>query len=153
LYFISEINQPEIIIPALEVAEAGHLVIAVSHARSSVKAIEKLIETFSNDSQNKVRTGLADSLVGIIVQRLVLRVGGGRMLVTELLINTQSMHVLIREGRYTQIQSLVQTSREEGMITLDQSLIQLVKAGKIEAKTALQEAIDPENLEKRIKGV
>jgi twitching motility protein PilT len=152
MVFVSEINRPEIITQALEVAEAGHLVVAISHAHSSVKVIEKLIESLPEGSQNKIRNGLADSLVAVIVQRLVPRVGQGRILVTELLSNTQSMHLLIREGRYTQIQSLVQTSREEGMITLDQALVQLLKAGKIDARTALKEAIDPENLEKRIKG-
>jgi twitching motility protein PilT len=148
--YVSEFDDRAIIEATLAVVEAGHFVIAVSRAESSVKAIEKVIEIFPTHSQNQAKTVLADNLAGIVCQRLVYRVGGGRVPAVEVLVQTQAIKSLIREGRYQQIETILQTSREEGMISLDQALAELVKRGEVSLEEALDHAQDPHELRVKV---
>lgn len=139
---VSELADQETIHAVLDLAEAGRLVFGCMDTESTVKTIEKITDTFGADEQKKVRTQLSQVLEGIIVQRLLPRVGGGRILVTEILIPTQAVRSVIREGNIYQLTNILQTSRQEGMLSLDRSLAELVKTGEILLEDAQEYALD-----------
>lgn len=143
---VGEMKTKEVIKGALDLAEGGRLVYAAMETDSSIKTIERIINSFESEAKNQVRVQLAEVLEGIVVQRLVPRVGGGRILVTEVLIPNPAVRSIIREGNIYQINNVLQTSREEGMISLDRSLAELVKTGEILIDYALQYAVDKNNL-------
>lgn len=129
---------------ALNLALGGKLVLAVTEADSCVQAVEQLVAGFSPENQPVMRSKLADSLLAISVQKLVPRVGGGRVLVTELLIATPAVRSIIHDNKDYQLKNLLLTSREEGMVAFDRSLAELVKTGEVMQDVALSHALDPE---------
>jgi twitching motility protein PilT len=129
---------------ALSLALGGKLVFAVMEAESCVQAVEQLVATFPPTNQTAMRSKLADALLAISVQKLVPRVGGGRVLVCELLIATPAVRALIRDGKDYQLTNLLLTSREEGMVAFDRSLAELVRTGEVMQDVALNYALDRE---------
>jgi len=129
---------------ALALALGGKLVFAVMEAESCIQAIEQLITGFPPASQGVMRSKLADALLAISVQKLIPRVGGGRILVTELLIGTPAVRTIIRDGKDYQLTNLLLTSGEEGMVAFDRALAGLVKTGEVMQEVALSHALDPE---------
>lgn len=143
---VSDIPNADVIREVLNIADSGRIVYTSINADSVVKSIEKMVSIFSLDEQKQARSFLADNLEGVVCQRLLPRVGGGRIVVAEILIPTEPVRNVIKEGVFYQINNIIQTSREEGMISLDKSLAELVKTGEIIIEEALAYAQDPQSL-------
>lgn len=129
---------------ALSLASGGKLVFVVIEAESCVSAVEQLVASFPPDNQPLARSKLAEALLAISVQKLVPRVGGGRVMVTELLIATPAVKATINDGKDYQLNNILLTSREEGMVAFDRSLAELVKTGEVMQDVALSHALDKE---------
>ncbi|MFH1598492.1 MAG: PilT/PilU family type 4a pilus ATPase [Patescibacteria group bacterium] len=149
---VSEMDKPSVISTALGVADSGRLVIGLMNTDSVVKTIERIIESFSADEQIGIRGKLADNLQGVLTQRLIPKVGGGRVAVAEVLMPSPAVGTVIKDGAISQLNNILQTSREEGMISLDHSLAELVKSGEIAQEDALKYASDKNNLKTIISG-
>jgi len=137
LVYIGEIRKDfDSVLPfILELAAGNSLVILEINAANSVRVIEKILNTTSKKiSAEAIRYSLADVLLGIISQRLIPSRGGGLSLAKEILIVNSAVKSLIREGKIYQLENVVQISREEGMISLERSIVELVKAGKVQAE-------------------
>jgi twitching motility protein PilT len=142
---VGEMRDLETISMAITAAETGHLVYGTLHTSSAAKTVDRIIDAFPEDQQNQVRTMLADSLRGVISQTLVKRADGqGRVAAMEILVSTPAIANLIREGKTFQIISALQTGKKEGMITLDQSLMNLMLGKVIFAEEAFRNAINKE---------
>lgn len=129
---IGEMRDQETIAAALTAAETGHLVIATLHTNDAVQSIDRIIDVFPPHQQTQVRTQLAFTLIAVIAQQLIPRANGnGRVLATEILVRNSAVAAHIREGKTHQTRSIMETSRQEGMQTLDRSLQDLYKEGAI----------------------
>jgi len=127
---------------ALTCAELGILVFGTLHTNSAAKTIDRIINAFPAEQQEQTRTMLADSLKAVIAQQLMKKKGGGRCAANEILMGSPALASMIREGKITQIQSLMQTGTSMGMQTMDQHLMQLIDNDKITAEAAYEKAID-----------
>lgn len=144
---IGEMRDPETISTAVTAAETGHLVISTLHTNTASQTIERIIDSFPGDQQDQIRVQLAGSLLGIFSQRLIPRIAGGRIPAYELLINNSAVANLIRERRTHEIDVVIETSLSEGMIDMNRSLIELVRAGEISMESARQYSTNPKSLE------
>lgn len=136
IIMLGEMRDLETIETALRAAETGHLVLTSLHTNSAVKTIDRIIDVFPGEKQQQVRVQLASVLQGVISQRLLPMINGGRIPVCEVLLASHAVSNLIREGKSHQIYSILQTSKKEGMITLEQSITQVCREGKISKATA-----------------
>ncbi len=144
---ISELNSAAVVGTSLKVAESGRLVLSSMNTDSAVRTVEKIITSFPPDEQEQVRIQLSETLQGVVSQRLLPRIGGGSVLVAEVLTVTPAIRSVIRDGAIYQISTILQTSREEGMIPLDRALAARVKAGEILLEDAMSSANDRNNLQ------
>ncbi|QXE00565.1 type IV pilus twitching motility protein PilT [Terribacillus sp. DMT04] len=127
---VGELRDLETISTAITAAETGHLVLATLHTSSASQTIDRIIDVFPAEQQPQIRIQLASVLSAVLSQRLVRRADGqGRKALTELLINTSAIKNLIRNGKMHQIPSIMQTSRDQGMHTMDMSIRKMVSAG------------------------
>jgi len=134
---LGELRDPESIAVALSAAETGQLVLATLHTQSATNSINRILDAFSADRQNQVRSQLSDTLRGVVSQRLLPRVSGrGRVLATEVMVQTPAIANLIREGQVQQLYSALYAGSEHGMHSMDQSLRSLVAAGEISHEAA-----------------
>jgi twitching motility protein PilT len=140
---LGEMRDPESIEIALTLAETGHLVLATLHTRNAPQAIDRIIDGMPDGTQERVRAQLAASLDAVVAQRLLPRIGGGRVAAFEVMIATLAVRNLIREGRTNQLTRLVATGERDGMISLDASLAELVKAGQLAVDVALASSTHP----------
>lgn len=145
---IGEMRTPETIATAVTAAETGHLVFSTLHTNNAAQTIDRIIDTFPAEQQGQIRIQLSNSLAGIFSQRLVPRVSGGLIPAYELLVATPAVRNLIREKRTHEIQTLVETGAEEGMIDLNRSLAQLVRSGEISPESAYARSLAPKGLER-----
>jgi len=129
----------------LEIASGSCLVILEINAGSTIQAIENIIESYSDSKIESARFLLADVLQGAIVQKLLPKVGGGSILAIELLIATQPVKSIIREGKIKQLATAIETSGSEGMISMTKSLVSLVKNGQVSREAALASTENQEN--------
>jgi twitching motility protein PilT len=144
---VGEMRDPETIALALTAAETGHLVLASIHSRSAASAIERIIDSYPPERQTQIRVQLADALRAVVSQRLLPRARGhGRVPAIEVLRATRAVGSLIREGKTAQLLGTIQSSRREGMMSLERSLADRVNAGDIRAEDARAAANDPESL-------
>lgn len=146
LVAVSQLKEQEAILELLRTVSGGRLAIAVLEGTDTARILEELVKFFPDNQEEEVQLLLAENLTALINQRLVKRIGGGMVLVTELLFSNPAIKTSIREGRFKQIPPIIQTSRQEGMIPLDRSLIELIRSGEIEEQDAIKEAVDPETL-------
>lgn len=130
---IGELRDLEAIRLALRAAQTGHLVLATVHTRSAAGSIDRLVEVFAAEEKPLVRTLLADSLRLVVVQRLIKRVGPGRVAAREVLVATPAVRNLIREGRVAQLCSVMQAGAAQGMRTMESALQVLREHGQISA--------------------
>ncbi len=128
---IGEMRDAETMQAAITLAETGHLVFSTLHTNSASQSIDRIVDTFPSDQRPQVRIQLAATLKGIVSQRLLPKIGGGRVPAVEVLLGTSAVATNIRDSKSHLIDSVIQTSKEAGMITLDDSLSQLVKSGVI----------------------
>lgn len=148
---IGEMRNRETISAAVTAAETGHLVLSTLHTNNAAQTIDRIIDSFPAEQQVQIRTQLAGSLIGILSQRLVPTQQGGLVPVCEYLIATPAVENLIREGKTYELQSMIETGREKGMIDMDQSLLDLVQAGKISMEDARRYTNNIEAFESRIR--
>jgi twitching motility protein PilT len=144
---VGEMRDLETISTALTAAETGHLVFATLHTQDTPQTIDRIIDVFPPHQQHQVRVQLSVALQGIVTQQLLPTAdGSGRCLAAEVLIPSPAVRNLIREGKTHQIYSVLQTSAQSGMQTMDSALATLVRAGKITRQLAEQRATSPEEL-------
>jgi twitching motility protein PilT len=143
IILVGEMRDEETISLALTAAETGHLVFGTLHTSSAAKTIDRIIDVFPAGEQGMVRAMLSESLQGVVAQRLLKKKGGGRCAAYEILVGTGAIRNLIREAKVPQIYGMLQTGREHGMTTMDQSLLELIQRNVIDAETARPLAVDP----------
>jgi twitching motility protein PilT len=143
---VGEMRDPETMAIAITAAETGHLVFATLHTNSAAQTIHRIVDSFPPEQQNQVRAQLSGSLLGIVSQRLIPRLRGGLIPACEIMINTPAIANLIRENKIHEIPSIIETSAEIGMITLNRSLADLVKRGEISFENALNYSLNPVEL-------
>jgi len=148
---IGEMRDLESIAIALTAAETGHLVFSTLHTQTAPLTIHRIVDVFQEHQRDQIRQQLADSLQGVIAQQLVPRAdGGGRVAAVELMLASPAVRALIREGKEHQLYSAIQTSRQQGMQTMDQALAELYAAGKITRELALERCVDRAEVERLI---
>ncbi len=147
---VGEMRDLETIRTAITAAETGHLVFATLHAGDCAGAVERLVSAFPAAEQEGVRHQLALVLRGIFAQHLLPAVTGGRAAACELLVNTTAVANLIATGRSAQLYSVMETSANQGMVALDQSLADLLGRGRIAEVTAFALSRNPESLRRRV---
>jgi len=145
---IGEMRTPETISTAVTAAETGHLVFSTLHTNNASQTIDRIIDSFPAGQQEQIRIQLAGSLAGIFSQRLVPRISGGLIPAYELLINNNAVSNLIREKRTHEMQSVIETGAEDGMIDMNRSLAQLVRTGEISVESAYSRSWNPKTLER-----
>jgi len=147
---VGEMRTPETIATAVTAAETGHLVLSTLHTNNAAQTIDRIIDSFPGSQQDQIRLQLASSLLGIFSQRLIPRITGGLIPACELLLNNNAVSNLIREKRTQEIDVVIETGAEFGMIDLNHSLIELVRAGEITIENAYQFSLNPKGLERMI---
>ncbi len=147
---IGEMRGTETISTAVTAAETGHLVFSTLHTNNAAQTIDRIIDSFPPEQQEQIRIQLSGSLIGIFSQRLVPRVSGGQIPAYELLINNKAVANLIREGRSHEINVIIETGSEQGMIDMNKSLADLVRAGEIRQEDAYIHSFNPQGLERLI---
>ena len=140
---VGEMRDLETIQTALTIAETGHLVFATLHTNDSPQALDRIVDVFPGDQQSQIRVQLANALTGIVYQRLLPRVDGGRSAAYEVLLATPAVRNLIREGKTRQLRNVLATASREGMQTLEQSLTTLVSSGQVAHDTAVGASLYP----------
>ena len=145
---IGEMRNAETIGTAVTAAETGHLVFSTLHTNSASQTIDRIIDSFPAAQQDQIRTQLASSLNGIFSQRLIPRISGGLIPAFELLINNNAVANLIREKRTHEINTVLETSSQEGMIDMNRCLADLVARGEITIENAYLFSNNPKALER-----
>jgi twitching motility protein PilT len=140
----------ETISAAISAAETGHIVFGTLHTNSAQGTVNRLIDAFPGNLQDQIRTQLSTSLLGVVAQTLVPRVGGGRCAAYEILVVTNGIANLIRENKTFRITSAIQTGAKFGMQLMDDALFQLWRDGKVIIEDILSKAHRPDDLAKRI---
>ncbi|MCX8015993.1 MAG: type IV pilus twitching motility protein PilT [Patescibacteria group bacterium] len=143
---VGEMRDPETIQTAITAAETGHLVFSTLHTNSASQTIDRIIDSFPASQQAQIRTQLASTLVGIVSQRLVPRLNGGRVPACEVMITNSAIRNLIRDDKVYQIDLVIETSIQEKMISLNRSLANLVKQSEISLETAQSYSLNPAEL-------
>ena len=139
---IGEMRDLETISAAITIAETGHLVFATLHTNSAAQSIDRMIDVFPPHQQPQVRSQLANILQGICAQRLIPAIGGGRVVAAEVMIANPAVRNIIREGKTHQLDTVIQTSADQGMQTMDRTLVKLVQSGVITYDNAREYAVD-----------
>ena len=143
IILLGELRDLETISLAITAAETGHLVFGTLHTRTAASTVDRLIDVFPPEQQSQIRTMLAETLKGVIAQQLLVRADGqGRVVAVEILVGTTALANLIREGKTHQIPSLIQTGRREGMQTMDQAILDLLRSKQITPQEAYRKAVD-----------
>jgi len=143
IILLGELRDLETISLAITAAEIGHLVFGTLHTRTAASTVDRLIDVFPPEQQGQIRTMLAETLKGVIAQQLLVRADGqGRVVAVEILVGTTALANLIREGKTHQIPSLIQTGRREGMQTMDQAILELLRGKHITPQEAYRKAVD-----------
>ena len=140
---VGELRDPETMSTAITAAETGHLVFASLHTNNASQTIDRIIDSFPSGQQNQIRTQLSATLLGVFSQRLIPRIEGGRIPVGELLIANAAVRNLIRENKSHQIDLVIETSAEEGMISLNRALVEMVKQREISLEQAELYSLNP----------
>jgi twitching motility protein PilT len=150
IILIGEMRGLDTISTAVTAAETGHLVFSTLHTNNASQTIDRIIDSFPPEQQDQIRVQLAGSLAGIFSQRLIPRVSGGQVPAYELLINNNAVANLIRERRTHEVPMIIETSSELGMIDMNRSLADLVRAGEITAENAYLHSFNPRALERML---
>ena len=148
IIIIGELRDTETISLALTAAETGHLVIGTMSTSNAQKTIDRIIDAFPPDQQNQIRTMLADSIKGIVTQRLIKnKEGTKRVLAAETMVGTAAVSAIIRDNKTFQLFSLIQIGKKSGMQLMDESLTQLLKDGLISPEVAYANAVSKKPFE------
>jgi twitching motility protein PilT len=148
---VGEMRDYETIAAALTVAETGHLVFATLHTNSAAQTIDRIVDVFPEEQQGQVRLQLSNVIEAVFSQRLIPALAGGRVVGYEVMLGTTAIRTAIREGKTHQIDSILQTSQEIGMNTIETSLANFVKDGRISLETAQAYSLRPEQLTRLVR--
>ncbi len=143
---IGEMRDPESMATAMTAAETGHLVFSTLHTNSASQTIDRIIDSFPGNQQGQIISQLSATLVGIISERLIPRVDGGRIPAVEIMLVNSAIRNLIRERKSYQIDLVIETSMQEGMISLNRSLVNLVRKQEISLEKAELYSLNPAEL-------
>jgi len=149
---VGEMRDYETIAATVTIAETGHLVFATLHTNSASQTVDRIIDVFPEHQQGQIRQQLASTLQAIISQRLVPISGGGRVAAAEVLIANSAVRNLIREGKTFQIDNVIQTAAEEGMISMEASLVSWVQKGVIAPEEARKYTFRPDEFDRLVQG-
>jgi len=149
---IGEMRDLETISAAITIAETGHLVFATLHTNSAAQSIDRMIDVFPPHQQPQIRAQLSNILMAICSQRLVPSIGGGRVVAAEVLIANPAVRNIIREGKSHQLDAVIQTGADQGMQTMDRTLVNLVQNGTITYDSAREFAVDLTEFERLMRG-
>lgn len=147
---IGEMRDRDTMSTAVTAAETGHLIFSTLHTNNASQTLNRIIDAFPSNEQDQIRVQLSTSLTGIFSQRLVPRISGGLIPAFELLINNNAISNLIREKRIHEIDTVIETSSQEGMIDLNRSLTELVRAGEISQENAFLHSQNPKVLQRML---
>src|SRR3989338_6716619 len=148
---VGEMRDLDSIATTITVAETGHLVFATLHTNDASQSIDRIVDVFPSHQQNQVRSQLASVLLGVVSQRLLPRVGGGRIPAVEILMTSTAVKNVIREARTYEIPNIIHTSTDAGMVSLEKSLSDLVRKGLVKVEDALTYANNKELLRSLVK--
>jgi len=151
IILVGELRDLETVAIAIETAETGHLVFGTLHTTTAASTIDRVIDQFPSDRQAQIRIMLSESLRGVIAQTLCRKIGGGRVAALEVLIATQAISNLIREGKTFQIPSMMQVGKASGMVSLNEALLELVTKKLVEPDEAYAKAVDKNAFEAALK--
>ena len=149
---IGEMRDLETISAAITIAETGHLVFATLHTNSAAQSIDRMIDVFPPHQQPQVRSQLSNILMAICAQRLVPAIGGGRVVAAEIMIANPAVRSVIREGKTHQLDTIIQTGADQGMQTMDRTLVKLVQSGQVTYDTAREYAVDLQEFDRLARG-
>jgi twitching motility protein PilT len=151
IILVGELRDLETVAIAIETAETGHLVFGTLHTTTAASTVDRVIDQFPADRQAQIRIMLSESLRGVIAQTLCRKIGGGRVAALEVLISTQAVSNLIREGKTFQIPSIMQVSKAVGMVSLNEALMELVTKKLVAPDEAYAKAVDKISFESLLK--
>ena len=143
---IGEMRDLETIESALIMSETGHLVLTTLHTNSAAQTVDRIVSVFPSYQQQQIRSQLSSVLIGVMSQRLIPRISGGRVVAAEVMIANAAIRTLIRDNKIHQIPNVIQTSASEGMILVDKVLAELVSRGEISLEDALTWSVSPKSL-------
>ena len=146
IVLVGEMRDLETIAIAIETAETGHLVFGTLHTTTAASTVDRIIDQFPADRQSQIRVMLSESLKGVISQTLCKRAQGGRVAAREILLTTAAISNLIREGKTFQIPSIIQTSRQLGMVTMNDALLELIEKKEITPDEAYMKSVEKAGL-------
>jgi twitching motility protein PilT len=149
---IGEMRDLETISAAITIAETGHLVFATLHTNSAAQSIDRMVDVFPPHQQPQIRAQLSNILMAICSQRLVPAIGGGRVVAAEILVATPAVRNIIREGKSHQLDAVIQTGADNGMQSMDKTLVGLVQSGTITIDEARNYAVDLSEFERMMRG-
>ena len=147
---VGEMRDLETIEAAITAAETGHIVFGTLHTSSAAGTINRIIDVFPTHQQDQIRTQLASSIIGILSQQLLKKVGGGRVAAFETLVVTPGIANLIRENKIFRITSSIQTGAKQGMKLLDDHILEHYANGLVTREDALAKCNNPEDLAVRM---
>ena len=147
---IGEMRDLETMESALTISETGHLAFATLHTGSAIESIKRIIDVFPKEKQEQVRIQLSFVTQAVVSQQLIPRIGGGRVLATEVMVCTPAVRAMIRDDKIHQIYSLIQAGQKYGMRTMNQSLMELHLARKISIEDALTRSTNPQELKEML---
>jgi twitching motility protein PilT len=153
IILVGELRDLETVAIAIETAETGHLVFGTLHTTTAASTVDRVIDQFPSDRQAQIRIMLSESLKGVIAQTLCRKIGGGRVAALEVLIATQAVSNLIREGKTFQIPSIMQVNKANGMVSLNDALMDLVTKKLVEPAEAYAKAVDKSGFDASLKRV
>ena len=142
----------ETISAAITLAETGHLVLATLHTNSASQSVDRMIDVFPPHQQQQIRIQVAGILQAICSQRLIPKIGGGRIAGAEILVVNPAARNIIREGKTHQLDSVIQTGAKDGMQSMDRTLVNLIHEGTISYEEAKNFAVDLTELDRLMKG-
>jgi len=151
IILVGELRDLETVAIAIETAETGHLVFGTLHTTTAASTVDRVIDQFPSDRQAQIRIMLSESLKGVIAQTLCRKIGGGRAAALEVLIATQAVSNLIREGKTFQIPSIMQVNKAHGMVSLNDALMELVTKKVVEPAEAYAKAVDKAGFDAALK--
>lgn len=148
---IGEMRDPETISAAVTAAETGHLIFSTLHTNNAAQTIDRIIDSFGSAQQGQIRAQLASTLIGIVSQRLIPRANGGLIPAVEIMIANAAIRNLIRENKIHELDLVIETSSDEGMISSNRALVDLVRRGEVTVENAANYSLNPSELQLLLK--
>jgi twitching motility protein PilT len=153
IIMLGEMRDDTSVLAAMSAADTGHLVISTLHTTTAAQSVTRIMDFFKADEREQVRRQLASTLRAVVCQRMVPSLDGKMVPSTEIMINSPMVRKLIEENRLDKLSAAIETGGDDGMMSFNQCLFNLVKSGKISEKEALSKASNPQALEMNFKGI